>query len=153
MPGHVVKPWFLLGSCAFFRQYAAAIFLGFFAAAMLAHVGPSWSPLGAILAPCWPILAPCWPHVGPSWPHVGPSWPHVGLPGRHLGPSWPMLAPCWRILVPCWPVLGAILAPCWPILGLGTFIKNVVFAWQWCIFQTQRLGFGRLARRWINGLP
>jgi hypothetical protein len=39
---------------------------------ILARLGPSWRPLGAILAPSWRHLGPSWPILAPSWRHLGP---------------------------------------------------------------------------------
>ena len=39
---------------------------------ILAHLGPSWPPLGAISSPSWRHLGRSWHILAPSWRHLGP---------------------------------------------------------------------------------
>ena len=78
--------------------------------AMLAHLGPSWSQLGASLGP-----------FGPSWYHLGAIWAHLGTV---LGPSWAILGLSWGVLGGS---LGSLGGPWgspegpWPPCPPGTF--------------------------------
>ena len=87
----------------------------------LAHLGPSWSHVGSLLAPTWPS----WRSLGPSWSHFGSnlailarpclsmlalSWlqlGHLGDLGAPLGHVKLLLGSCWRVLGH----LMAMLAP------------------------------------------
>ena len=58
----------------------------------LAHLGPSWSHVGSLLAPTWPS----WRSLGPSWGHLGSNlavlarpWLSLGQPEAPFGPLKP----------------------------------------------------------------